>query len=66
MPPSEIYNISKNYFFIEQQQWLLLRFNSCFQKIPGPQPEREFPGTFRKGPLKILTSGTSRGPSGDS
>ena len=30
------------------------------------QPERDVPGTSPEGPLKVLTSGTSRGPSGDS
>ena len=30
----EIYKISKNTCFMEQLQWLLLRFNSCFQRSP--------------------------------
>ena len=30
------------------------------------QPARDVPGTSPEGPLKVLTSGTSRGPSGDS
>ena len=29
------------------------------------QPARNIPGTSPEGPLKVLTSGTSRGPSGD-
>ena len=36
------------------------RFDDIFQ------PARDVPGTSREGPLKVLTSGTSRGPSGDS
>ena len=28
----------KNIFFIEQLQWLLLRFNSCFQRSPEQKP----------------------------
>ena len=35
-------------------------------KIKVTQPARDVPGTSPEGPLKILTSGTSRGPSGDS
>ena len=31
----EICNFSKNTFFTEKLQWLLLRFNSCFQKLVG-------------------------------
>ena len=31
-----------------------------------PQLARDVPGTSPEGPLKVLTSGTSRGPSGDS
>ena len=31
----KIYKISKNTFFIGKLQWLLLRFNSCFQRSPG-------------------------------
>ena len=30
------------------------------------QPARDVPGTSPEVPLKVLTSGTSRGPSGDS
>ena len=30
------------------------------------QPAHDVPGTSPEGPLKVLTSGTSRGPSGDS
>ena len=30
-------------FFIEQLQWLLLRFNSCFQRSPGQKPMRLSP-----------------------
>ena len=36
----EIYKISKNTFFIEQLQWVLLRFNSCFQRSPRQKPMR--------------------------
>ena len=34
--------------------------------IAVTQPARDVPGTSPEGPLKVLTSGTSRGPSGDS
>ena len=34
----EICKFSKNTFFTEQLQWLLLRFNSCFQKTPEQKP----------------------------
>ena len=36
------------------------------QKLGRTQPARDVPGTSPEGPLKVLTSGTSRGPSGDS
>ena len=29
---------SKNHFFIGKLQWLLLRFNFCFQRSPGQKP----------------------------
>ena len=31
-----------------------------------PQLARDVPGTYPEGPLNVLTSGTSKGPSGDS
>ena len=39
----KIYKISKNSFFIRKLQWLLLRFNSCFQRSPGQKPMRLSP-----------------------
>ena len=35
-------------------------------KTGSTQPARDVPWTSPEGPLKVLTSGTSRGPSGDS
>ena len=37
----------------------MLRFDKATS-----QPSRDVPGTSPEGPLKVLTSGTSRGPSG--
>ena len=47
------------------------RFNAkesfqCFYISVISQPAHDVPGTSPEGPLKVLTSGTSRGPSGDS
>ena len=39
----EICKISKNTFLIEQLQWLLLRFNSCFQRSQGQNSMRLSP-----------------------
>ena len=39
----EIYKISENTFFIEQLQWLLLRFNSCFLRSFGQKAMRLSP-----------------------
>ena len=36
----EICKCSKNTLFTEQLQWLLLRFNSCFQRSPKRKPVR--------------------------
>ena len=38
-----VHKISKNTFFIEQLQWLFLKFNSCFQRSPGEKPMRLSP-----------------------
>ena len=46
------------------------RFNGVYSRNNLPkeitQPASDVPGTSPEGPLKVLTSGTSRGPSGDS
>ena len=34
--------------------------------IRNTQPVHEVPGTYPEGPLKVITSGTYRGPSGNS
>ena len=36
------------------------------RNVETTQPARDVPGTSPEGSLKVLTSGTSRGPSGDS
>ena len=56
----EIYEISKNNFFIEQLQWLLLRFNSCFQRSPRQKPMRLSPMHTRFSWKRYLLSQKSR------
>ena len=41
-------------------------FSVDYDAIAVAQPARDVPGTSPEGPLKVLMSGTSRGPSGDS
>ena len=58
--------------FIASNGWLMkfMKWNSLSMRrrktIAQTQPARDVPGTSPEGPLKVLTSGTSRGPSGDS
>ena len=40
-------------------------FNTCINNN-ATQPAHDIPGTSPEGPLKVPTSGTSRGPSADS
>ena len=44
----------------------ILRKLELYISYHGSQPAHDVPGTSPEGPLKVLTSGTSRGPSGDS
>ena len=41
--PSKFTKFLRTPFFIEQLQWVLLRFNSCFQRSPGQKPMRLSP-----------------------
>ena len=52
--------ISKNTFFIKQLQWLLLRFNSCFQSSPRQKPMRLSPMHIRFSWKRYLLSQKSR------
>ena len=38
----------------------------AYYEVESTQPARDVPGTSPEGPLKVLTSKTSRGPLGDS